>query len=164
MEKTCSVLLLFNFLCFVYNLYIIFRSCDVLTSMNRRDILSRHFYSKRVINIEDFPFSRSYKIQQCITKNTNVWIKFIPSIMTCGKKSFWGIQFYKEIQKSFWGIQFYKEIQKSFWGIQFYKEIQKSFWSIQFYKEIQKSFWGIQFYKEIQGKRWVSLKTSYVQK
>ena len=86
MEKTCSVLLLFNFLRFVYNPYIIFRSCDVLTRMNRRDILSRHFYSKRVINIEDIPFSKSYKIQQCISKNTNVWIEFIPSIMTCGKE------------------------------------------------------------------------------
>ena len=62
-----------------------------------------NIFSKRVINIEDFPFSRSYKFQECITKNiiitraTNIWTKFIFHSFYVEKKSFWRIQFCKEI-------------------------------------------------------------------
>ena len=64
-----------------------------------------------VINIEDFPFSRPNKFQQCITKNVavtrakNFWIKFI---LFTEKKNFWSIQLYKEIHGNMWWLSGWK--------------------------------------------------------
>ena len=71
---------------------LIFTLVEVKEKLVRRVFPPSSWIILKRVNIENFPFNRSYKFHQCITKNiiiiraSNVWIKFIPFINGMWKK------------------------------------------------------------------------------